>query len=146
MTVGRTSFAFDGVGGQWAWYHDDHSQRVPIDEILQHMRAVRAADGEIAAYDFRELVRAKLKLAEQGHLQIPGDGRPSLVRADGVMELKWRIRRTEWRLYYCEPLGLRSARVMLGLHFNRKDTLGQQDADIDEAARRWRWWQERNRD
>ena len=140
MSADQRSFAFDGVGGKWEWYEED-GLNVPIAEIRQHGDRIAAADGEHAARDFKALIAEKLKLAGRGQLQVPEDGRPHLFVAGGVMEIKWGLRGAQWRLYYCEPLHLHAARVMLALHFTQKIDLARQDEDIQEAARRWSCWQ-----
>ncbi|MGW3966840.1 hypothetical protein ACWED2_43975 [Amycolatopsis sp. NPDC005003] len=139
MTSGWVSFAFTS-GGQWKWYEKE-GVNVPIAEVQAHAADIEAAEGADAARDFRALIKAKLNRAERGELHEPGDGRPRLQLRPGVMEIKWKIGRKQWRLYYSEPLKLRDAKVMLGLLFNRKLSKEQQDRDIEEAARRWGWWQ-----
>jgi hypothetical protein len=136
LTTHRTSFAFDGVGGaSWEWYQDA-GRPVPIDEMQQHIQALAASDGPRPAKLFRAEIHTKLLRAQAGTLQVPGDGRPELMLVRGVMEIKWGIDDAQWRLYYCEPLHLQARRVMLGLHFDRKDDLDQQNVQIREAARR----------
>ena len=119
MATDRASFAFDGVGGRWEWY-EVGGRRIPIDEIQQHASAIAASESANAARDFKQLIAEKLRRAGRGALSVPEDGRPHLFRADGVMEIEWRLRGDQWRLYYCEPLQLRRERVMLGLYFNKK--------------------------
>lgn len=139
MTYGRTSFAFKG-GGVWFWYERDGTN-VPIAEIRAHAESISRDEGPDAARDFMAMIRVKLKRAEQGQLIEPQEGRPYLARQPGMMEVKWSIEQRLWRLYYCEPPRLHEQRGMLGLYFNEKLSKKQQDCDIDEAARRWHWWQ-----
>lgn len=139
MNSWRTSFAFSG-GGEWDWYKEN-GKNVPYVEIKSENDLIEAAEGPDAARDFRKLIKVKLDKAERGELNEPEDGRPYLARQPGVMELKWGLEDQQWRLYYCEPLKLYQARVMLGLLFGRKVSKEQQDGDIDDAAARWTWWQ-----
>ena len=142
MTSGGASYAFDGRGGEWEWF-EEQGRNVPIAEIRQQAAVIAGSDGRAASRDFLALVSTKIKLAEQGALAVPVDGRPHLFRAEGVKELKWSVDGVQWRLYYCEPLTLYTRRGMLALHFARKESLGQQDTAIDEAARRWAAWHAR---
>lgn len=137
------SFAFDGVGGRWLWFEED-GRKVAIAEIRQHAEHIAAEEGPIARRDFLQLVSNKLKRAERGELHVPDDGRASLVLVQGIMEIKWSLGAVQWRLYYCEPLRLHAGRAMLGLHFDRKSSLDEQDRQITEAARRWTVWQGRS--
>ena len=137
--VGRKSFVFDG-GGQWQWLMQGN-KNVPFSEMQDHYTQIESSEGAVAARDFRALIKEKLRKAARGELREPEDGRAYLARRAGVMEIKWGLDERQWRLYYCEPIKLLIDRVMLGLLFNRKDTVDQQDQDIDEAANRWIWWQ-----
>ncbi|WP_073460264.1 type II toxin-antitoxin system RelE/ParE family toxin [Pseudonocardia thermophila] len=139
------SFAYiGGGGGTWDWYVEG-GLKLAIEEIRRHAAAIAATSGDLAAADFLALIRAKLKRAERGELEVPDDGKPHLHLRPGVMEIRWHIEGTNWRLYYCEPLELRLSRVMLGLLFNVKTSPEQQDADITAAAHRWSCWQAQRR-
>lgn len=140
MATHQTSFAFDGVGGQWVWFEED-GRNVVIAEIRRSAQETAHRKGAVAERDFKALIREKLRRAERGALQMPGDGRSNLVSADGVMEIKWSQGRDQWRLYYCQPLQRHADRIMLGLHFSRKIDKDQQNQGIKEAARRWICWQ-----
>lgn len=141
VTTQRRSFAFDRAGGaSWQWYQEA-GRPVPIDEMRRHIEDYAAGEGLGAAKLFRADIHTKLLRAQAGTLQVPDDGRPELRLVQGIMEIKWGVGDAQWRLYYCEPLHLQAQRIMVGLHFNRKEDLDQQDAHIREAARRWTSWQ-----
>lgn len=134
----RTSFAFNG-GGRWRFFERD-GVKVPLAEIAQAADRIEVEEGRVARQDFVEAVRAKLKAAEDGALTPPDDVKTRMNRAQGIDELRWRIDRKQWRLYYCEPLRLHRERVMLALRFSRKTSTDRQDRDIDEAVTRYTWW------
>lgn len=141
MTTPRRSFAFDEIGGaSWQWFQEA-GRTVPIDEMRRHIRAYEVSEGSGAASLFRAEIHTKLLRAQAGTLQVPQDGRAELRLVPGIVEIKWGIDADQWRLYYCEPLHLQARRVMVGLYFDRKENLDQQDVHIREAARRWAAWQ-----
>ena len=142
MPTWRMSFAFNG-GGAW-WFYKRDGVHVPLEEIKQAAVGVEAEEGLLAKIDFVEAIRVKIKAAQLGELTPPDDVKTDLARAAGLHELRWRIERKQWRLYYCEPPRLYVKRIMLGLLFNEKTTSDLQDEDIDNAVNRYIWWTEAN--
>jgi hypothetical protein len=134
----RSSFACDG-GGTW-YFYERGGINIPMAEIRRHANTIAATEGSIARDDFLAMIRLKIRKAAMGELVPPGDVKARMARSHEINELRWRLRGTQWRLYYSEPLRLRAARVMLGLRFNHKISVEQQDRDIDEASRRNAWW------
>jgi hypothetical protein len=77
--AGRTSFAFDGVGGKWLWLERDGA-KVPIDEMKAEGKSIESSQGIQAVRDFQALIKVKVERAARGELVEPEDGRPYLVR------------------------------------------------------------------
>ncbi|WP_168200738.1 hypothetical protein [Allokutzneria sp. NRRL B-24872] len=134
----RSSFAYNG-GGDWRFYERE-GVNIPMAEIREHASVIAAVEGIAARNDFIATIRLKIKRAALGKLVPPADAKTRMARRPDINELRWLIEGTHWRLYYSEPLRLHTERVMLGLRFNHKASVEQQNRDIDEASQRNVWW------
>ncbi|GAA4018709.1 hypothetical protein GCM10022247_47920 [Allokutzneria multivorans] len=134
----RSSFAYNG-GGTWRFYERE-GVNIPMAEIREHASAIAAVEGIAARNDFIATIRLKIKRAALGQLVPPADAKTRMARRPDSNELRWLFESTHWRLYYSEPLRLYTERVMLGLRFNIKRSMEQQNRDIDEASLRNVWW------